>query len=158
MLFYNLEVNKNTVRGFGLLPNMARAAEFIKQNNIKGPIFNNYDIGGYLIFNLYPKEKVFVDNRPESYPKEFFSDVYIPMQEQESVWQQKRNQYDFNAIIFYYHDATPWAQKFLIARVTDPAWAPVYVDSYVLILAKRDSINQNVISKFELPSNIFKSR
>jgi len=54
---------------------------FFKENNLQGPIFNNYDIGGYLIFNLFPQEKVFVDNRPETYSSEFFQEDYIPMQE-----------------------------------------------------------------------------
>jgi tetratricopeptide (TPR) repeat protein len=49
--------------------------EFIKLNKLSGPIFNDIDWGGYLIFNLYPKEKVAVDTRcdmvyPVSYLKE----------------------------------------------------------------------------------------
>ncbi len=36
---------------------------FIKENNIKGNIFNEHVLGGYLIFNLYPDSKVFIDGR-----------------------------------------------------------------------------------------------
>jgi len=75
--------------GLGLLPYSHYAAQFFVKNNIQGPIFNNYDIGAYLIFHLFPKERVFVDNRPEAYSNKFFTDTYIPMQENEKIWAQK---------------------------------------------------------------------
>ncbi len=31
--------------GFGVTDNAKEAIDFIKQNNIKGPIYNNFDIG-----------------------------------------------------------------------------------------------------------------
>ena len=34
------------------------AAEFFKREKISGVIFNNADIGGYLIFHLSPQHKV----------------------------------------------------------------------------------------------------
>ena len=63
-------------KGIGLAKDDQKAAEFFKKENIQGPIFNNYDIGGYLIYYLYPGQKVFVDNRPEVYPKEFLQNVH----------------------------------------------------------------------------------
>jgi hypothetical protein len=115
---------KGSAFGFGLAPNVNVSADFMKQNNIKGPIFNNYDIGGYLIYHFYPEEPVFVDNRPEAYSVSFFDGIYIPMQEKEDVWQEKQDQYNLNTIFFYRRDATPWAQPFLIERIKDPEWCP----------------------------------
>ena len=40
--------------GLGVHQQDGVPAAFIKKNNLKGPIFNNYDIGGYLIFHLFP--------------------------------------------------------------------------------------------------------
>ncbi|MEK7566643.1 MAG: hypothetical protein AAB527_00705, partial [Patescibacteria group bacterium] len=55
--------------GIGLDRYSNGAGEFFKNNNLKGPIFNDYDIGGYIIYHLFPKEKVFVDNNgADSYP------------------------------------------------------------------------------------------
>lgn len=141
--------------GIGLSKEVLKAAEFFKQNKIRGPIFNNYDIGGYLIYYLYPQERVFVDNRPEAYPSSFFEDIYIPMQERKEIWKAVDNQYRFNALFFYRHDLTPWAQNFLIQRVSDPLWAPVYVDQWTIIFLKRDRANQSVIKQFQLPKEIF---
>ncbi len=143
--------------GWGLENHNSAAADFFKKENIQGPIFNNYDIGGYLIFHLYPREKVFVDNRPEAYPAHFFQNTYIPAEEKDERWKVLDQKYHFNAIFFSYHDATPWGQKFLASRVNDPVWAPIYVDPYSLLFVKRNENNQMVIKNYELPKNIFKT-
>jgi len=59
-------------RGLGLAAGVNASARFFLDQEIRGPIFNNYDIGGYLIYHLFPGERVFVDNRPEAYPASFF--------------------------------------------------------------------------------------
>ena len=151
--FYYSPFNSST--GFGLLPNINKSANFYSENNLKGPIFNNYDIGGYLIYHLYPEQKVFVDNRPEAYSVDFLKNTYIKMQEDEEIWQQQDEIYNFQTIYFYRHDATPWAQPFLIDRIKDPKWIPVYVDDYALILVKNNEENEGIIEKHRLSEEIF---
>jgi len=142
--------------GLGLEENNLRALDFFKEQNIKGPIFNNYDNGGYLIYGLYPKEKIFVDNRPEAYPASFFTDVYIPMQEKEDVWQKLQEQYKFNTIFFNRLDLTPWGQQFLISRVKDKSWVPIFIDDNSLIFVKNNEQNKELIQKYKLPQEMFK--
>ncbi|MFH1565688.1 MAG: hypothetical protein ABIB98_00600 [bacterium] len=141
--------------GFGVFPESEKSAKFFEDVGIKGPVFNNYDIGSYLIFYLFPKEKVFVDNRPEAYPLNFFKDVYVPMQEKEEVWDKVNDQYKFNVIYFYRHDMTPWAQPFLIKRVEDPKWVTVYVDDLTIIMVRNIEDNKEVIARYALPKSIF---
>ena len=148
----SLQTNKF---GLGLVPQNNIAAEFFKQNNIAGPIFNNFDIGSYLVYHLYPKERVFVDNRPEAYPASFFQDVYIPMQQSEDVWQQQSAFYNFNAIFFSHQDVTPWGQNFLVKRIGDAEWAPVFIDQYAIIFVKRNVLNKKLIEKHEIPRKTF---
>lgn len=132
------------------------SADFFKENKLAGPICNNYDIGSYLIFQLYPQEKVFVDNRPEAYPDVFFQEVYVPMQEDDEVWRRVAEQYDFNVIYFYLGDATNWGQEFLVKRVKDPEWAPVFADEYAIIFLKRNEKNKDLISRFEMSQDRFR--
>ncbi len=141
--------------GIGLAPKVNASADFFKTQHLAGPIFSNYDIGGYLIFHLYPQEKVFVDNRPETYPKSFFQDEYIPMQNDKTVWEKEMVKWNFNVIYFYRHDLTPWAQQFLITRISDPLWTPVFVDDYAIIFLKRNQKNADLIKKYELPQGLF---
>jgi hypothetical protein len=150
-----LPISNSDTFGFGLADNQNNAVSFFKENGLRGPIFNNYDIGGYLIYYLFPQEKVFVDNRPETYPSEFFQEVYIPMQEDKGVWLEKSKEYGLNTIVFYWHDATPWGQQFLIARVQDEEWAPVFVDERIIIFLKRNDLNKEVIDMFEISEDVF---
>ena len=46
------------------------AVEFIKENNITGRMFNNYNYGGFLIHEFYPDQKVFIDGRADMYGDE----------------------------------------------------------------------------------------
>ena len=147
--------------GLGLLPHNTDSVSFVQKTLIKGPFFSNYDIGGFIIFNLFTpnnQEKVFVDNRPEAYPKDFFPNTYIPMQENSELWKNKSEQYNFNAIWFYRLDMTPWSQAFLIERIQDPLWAAVFVDDYTIIFLKRNTQNREIIEQFELPKNMFSVR
>jgi len=142
--------------GLGLLAGTNDSAVFWQEHNLQGPIFNNYDIGAYLIYHLFPSEKVFVDNRPETYPVEFFDEIYIPLQENEEIWREKSEEYGFNALFFYFRDATPWGQKFLIARVQDENWASVFADERAIIFLKRNELNKIIIDEFEIPREMFR--
>ena len=158
LFFFNSKLPWNRNWGVGLMPEVNASAEFVKSKNISGPIFSNYDIGGYLIFHMYPKEKVFVDNRPEGYPTSFFQNEYIPMQENDSVWNKELIKWNFNIIWFNRNDLTPWSQQFLVTRIQDPEWAPVFVDSYTIIFLLRNEKNAKLIEQFELPKSMFTVR
>jgi hypothetical protein len=123
--------------GIGLKPGVENAADFLRKEKIAGPLFNNYDFGGYLIWELFPGEKVFVDNRPAEYPGSFFSDVYKPMQETAAIFEKVDQEYNFNAVFFYRRDITPWGTNFLKVIEINPAWAKVFEDDYAVIFVKK---------------------
>lgn len=157
-LNYSRITRQYDVLGLGLAEGVNQSAQFFLDHDIRGPVFNNYDIGGYLIYHLYPRERVFVDNRPEAYPDSFFQNTYVPVQQNEDAWQQQRNAYHINAIFFSYRDYTPWAQKFLVARIQDPQWAPVFADNYAIIFLARNDMNAAIIKQFEIPKERFSIR
>ncbi|MFC1756943.1 hypothetical protein ACFLZC_02200 [Patescibacteria group bacterium] len=152
---YQHIITKKSRLGFGLASENNSSVEFFRKENISGPILNNYDIGGFLIYHLYPLEKVFTDNRPEAYPNEFFEDVYVPMQQNDKIWKEQDAKYNFNVIFFSHRDYTPWGQQFLTTRVADENWASVFVDEYAIILLKRNEANASIIEKYELPKETF---
>ncbi len=142
----------NSARTFGFsVPNgLERAVEFVKENKIKGPMFNNFDIGGYLIWKLYPQEKVFVDNRPEAYSVKFFSEIYKPMQEDKTKWAEWSKKYGINLVFFGHADATPWGQAFLKSIVKDPVWKIVYLNEDAIVLIKNNPANAEIISRLAI--------
>jgi tetratricopeptide (TPR) repeat protein len=135
-------------QGIGLMHEASSAATFFKTQGLKGPIFNNADIGSYLIYYLYPQEKVFIDNRfSDAYSSQIF-ETFIAMTEQENIWLAMQQKYDFNSIFFYYYNTNTDERIFLRKRMNDPAWSLIYVDSYSVILIKNKPENQNIIRQF----------
>src|SRR3989344_4753963 len=49
---YYKKAGFSKVVGFSVPNRLERAVSFVKENEIKGPMFNNFDIGGYLIWKL----------------------------------------------------------------------------------------------------------
>ena len=116
--------------------NVKGAMDFVLNNNLPGPIFNNFDIGSYIIFRGYPKYQVFVDGRPEAYPAQFFPVTYIPMQSDFTAFKAEEEKWGFRTIIFSRTDQTPWGQTFLQNIVKDPTWKLVFVDEFMIILSR----------------------
>ncbi|MDO8496198.1 MAG: hypothetical protein Q7S43_01970 [bacterium] len=147
--FYNW---LDSAKTFGL--NVSGAAQegtdFVKVNKIQGPVFNNFDIGSYLAWQLYPDQKVFIDGRPEAYPVEFFDKIYKPMQRDEKVWQEMSEKYGINYVFFAHTDMTEWADEFLTSISRDKEWSMVFLNDAVVVFVKDIEINQSVIGKYQI--------
>jgi hypothetical protein len=143
--------------GLELIPGIDDAAEFFKREKISGPIFNNYNIGSYLIFHLSPEYKVFVDGRMEAFPKDFFKQTYVPMQLSNDLWHAMDRRYRFN-VIFYNPESTPWGHNFIWDRYVDPSWALVFYSKEAIIFLKRNEQNAPIIRRFGKYANIIDSR
>lgn len=133
--------------GFWAIDIGDKGVEFLQKNNIRGPIFNNFNIGSYLIFRLYPHEQIFVDGRPEAYSVEFF-DRYKKMQTDPEFFKAQSKKYHLNTVFFTHSDITPWAQSFLKIIVKNPDWTVVYLDDYVIIAVRNVAENKAVIQKY----------
>lgn len=119
-----------------LVENGKNALDFVLQNNLPNPIFNNFDIGSYIVYRGYPKLKVFVDGRPEAYPSEFFTNIYIPVQSDYLKFKELEKKTGFKTIIFSHTDQTPWAASFLQSVVKDDSWKLVFIDNFIVIFVK----------------------
>lgn len=132
--------------GYAMPMGASKAVDFLEQNKISGPIFNNFDIGSYLLYRLYPQEKVFVDGRPEAYPVSFFKNIYTPMEQNKNIFQQEDKKYHFNVIFISYTDQTPSNQQFLRDINANPEWRLVYLDPLIVIYIKNSPKNQYITS------------
>ncbi|HSK28601.1 MAG TPA: hypothetical protein VLA17_01440, partial [Candidatus Limnocylindria bacterium] len=139
--------------GIGLKPGNDMAAVFFHGENLQGPVFNNFDVGGYLTYHLYPKQQIFVDNRPEAYPLLFFRNEYFPLQQKESYWARRSGEYGFNVIVFNHRDRSRASEEFIVRRVLDPAWAPVFFDRDIIIFVRKHGSNQSTAEKYELATD-----
>jgi hypothetical protein len=122
--------------GLGSQESYRAGVDYFLANN-KGPIFNNFDIGGYLIYRMHDREPVFVDNRPEAYPVDFFQKTYISMQIDQKIFDEGVKTYNIKTVIWGTHDITPWSRDFMNRMVVDKAWNQVYKDDAMVIYTKK---------------------
>ncbi|QQG52540.1 MAG: hypothetical protein HY931_04465 [Candidatus Falkowbacteria bacterium] len=136
--------------GIGLGTGQEESFEFFRASGLSGPIFNNYDNGSALIFGLDNQEKVFVDNRPEAYSVKFFTDIYLPMQNEAAAWQRALAQYNIKTIYFSHTDQTPWGKTFLKRILADSDWQLIYFDRQYVILSRKSVTEAAILDKYAL--------
>ncbi len=136
-----------TRTGLSFQQSVQGSVNFLEKNNLPQPIFNNFDIGSYIIYKTYPQYKVFVDGRPEAYPKDFFSKTYIPVQSNYQQFDQLVQTLGIKTVIFSHTDQTPWAKTFLASIYTDPKWTMVYLDDFMVIYVKQDLAQDMKLTK-----------
>ncbi len=79
----------------GYLP--VNAVAYLREAAPPGPIFNNYNWGGYLIWAL-PQYPVFVDGRTDLFDDDFLRQ-YLAIYLGEEGWQEKLDSFDINLIL-----------------------------------------------------------
>lgn len=141
----NFQINKKEF-GLGLTKDSELAKDFIIKNNITGQIFNNYDIGSYLIMYLFPNQRPYVDNRPEAYSIEFF-DEYKELQYNINEFNEKAKQENITVILFNHNDNTPWAQSFLSQMIQNKEWFVAHIDKNAIIILKKENYEYLLNSK-----------
>ena len=145
--------------GIGLSKDTEKIAQFFIKNELKGPIFNDPDIGSYLIWYLYPKEKVYSDNRfGDAYSNEFFQKDYVDVVTNEDGWKETLEKYKFNTIIAYQYDNGYSLRDFIARRIRDPEWVWVYGDRFGVILVRNAPENQAVIDRYAITFDNMQSR
>mgnify|MGYP001581459372 CR=1 FL=1 len=157
LLIIGLILNYSSIQGFGFGSDKRgeNAVNFLISNNIKGPIFNNYDIGSYLAYRLYPKELVFVDGRPEAYPYSFYNTIYLPMQKDEKIFKEIDNRYLFNTVFINYPDQQSATITFLRSIIANNDWVPVYLDEYIVIFIKNNDANKETIQRYQISPSTY---
>ena len=105
---------------------------FLKKYHLDGPIFNDYVIGGYLMWDLYPDYKVFIDPRGGSYNNQVFPGLYGLYHEafDQRGHTQFTKKYPFKVAIIHYGNS-PLIFEFL--RSGDE-WRLLYFEKNAAIL------------------------
>lgn len=131
--------------GFGVRDHGKGAVDFILKNNIQDNLFNDFNIGGYLSYRIYPR-LVYVDNRPEAYPGDFPRDVYLRMLDEPQLFEQENQKYTFRGIILTHWDKTPFENKLLAYLVNNPQYQLVYLDYYSVVIVPQS--NTELVNAF----------
>ncbi|WP_157819273.1 hypothetical protein [Mariprofundus aestuarium] len=72
LLSYPILEQRHQKERDSLIP--VKATEFIIKAGLSGRMFNTYHFGGYLIYRLYPDQRVFIDGRADMYGDAFLKE------------------------------------------------------------------------------------
>ncbi len=118
-----------------------KAAEFVVNSGITGNMFNSYHFGGYLIYRLYPTQRVFIDGRADMYGDDFFKE-YAKIISVRSGWGGTFDKYQIDYIITGRDE--PLRQ--LLQTCGD--FRLVYDDKYNSVLVRNAPRYADIIAKY----------
>lgn len=115
-----------------------KEVEFIKKYRLPQPIFNDYLIGGYLIWSLYPDYKVFIDPRYGPYWKQVGPDYYNLL---EGINADKlkafHDKYPFKTAIIHYIEI-----RLILTFLSSDNWRLVYFGDTAAIFVHKDVFDE----------------
>lgn len=118
------------------------ALDFALRNQIAGPMFNNDGWGGYIIYDSYPRYKVFIDGRSDMYGDGFLKE-YLKVASAKIDCEDVLNKY---GVTWMLHNANAPICQLLVAR---GKWKLVYADRTANLLLKDIPENHELIDKYK---------
>lgn len=134
----------------GVFP--VEAARFLKQSGMAGKMFNTYGMGGYLIWELWPGKKVFIDGREDVYLKPGVLEEYVRCFESRERWHALVARYGIDFAILRYPESPPSSpeRSVEVLAFSRQEWALIYFDEVAAIYARRNGLNDELIRKSEI--------
>lgn len=128
-----------------------KAVQFLKDNNIQGNFFNDFNSGAYMLGKLYPQIKVYMDGRTELYGSQRFNRYrQIWNEGNEELFEQDVERFNLTGVLLNaHHQDIPEPVLKMMAR-HDDEWALVYFDFDGVIYLKRIPENQRFIRLYEI--------
>ena len=121
-----------------LLP--VKAADFVLANGIEGRMFNAYHYGGYLLYRLYPWQKVFVYGRTDIYPEGFLTE-FNAIYRGDPNWKASFESYEIDYVIC--ESKAPLRQLLLAGD----SFRLVYDDSHHSVLVRDSEKYRSIIAQ-----------
>jgi len=136
------------------------AGAFIKSNKIKGNIFSDMGSGGYLIWELYPENQVFMDTRALNGNLLFEYDLIIRATETlnpeglkegiKPLWKRLLDHYNINIIVLNCMDVMGNITPLMLTLLEEDDWKPVYASLSHVVFLRDTKENYEVIEKFRI--------
>ncbi len=111
------------------IPYPVGAADYISKLQTTVRMYNDFGWGGYLIYRLYPQQRVFIDGRVDVYRGPVFED-FITVQNVDVGWREILARYGVNLVIIQRGSALDYA------LAHEPGWRVGYRDSISVVYQK----------------------
>lgn len=113
-----------------------QAVQYLEKHPPKGKMFNEYFIGGYLIYALELPQKVFIDGRADMYGEKIFGD-YRKIVQLDETTNELLDEYKIDWVIF------PADRPLVLYLKAGGDWTEIYQDNQVAILTRNSSGRNN---------------
>ncbi len=135
-IYYPLTAQANLKAQEEFLP--IGAVDFIEehQDSLPPEMFNSYNWGGYLIWRLYPRYRVFIDGRTDVYDDALVRE-YLKVPWVRPGWREVLEQYNVNFILI---ESGSVLTTFL---AEDDEWRSVYADHMATVFVRRSAASNN---------------
>lgn len=107
-----------------------QATDWIESHPIGGTMFNDFNWGGYLLYRLWPGQRVFIDSQSDFYGESFMRQ-YSSIYNGEANWDAELTRYNVKWII------VPREAGLAKAASVSPDWQSIYQDSVAIIFARK---------------------
>jgi hypothetical protein len=110
--------------------------QFVRHNKPAGPLFNSYNWGGYLIFELWPEYPVYVDGRTDLYDDAFLR-RYLNVVVAGEGWERSLDEDGINLVLVEVN--SPLA----LALRRDPNWVEAYRDELAAVFTRAQTVQSS---------------
>ena len=130
------------------------AADYLLEHHVTGPMFNTYEQGGYLIWRLWPQERVFIDGRSlsEAVYRDYNQILFNRGSYADQVAgprEELLNRYGVQVVVMNTMDYVSGALYPLAIALANPIsteWEMVYDDSQAVVFLRRPPPGTPVLS------------
>jgi hypothetical protein len=120
-----------------------RASQFVKDQRLPGPAFNDMSNGGYMTWDEPIPGGVYVDGRLEVYDAPFL-DTYVRQVGNPQQWQEEMDRRNIKTVIFFHW--WPNHRNLNNYLFRDPRWAVVYYDETSIVAVRKEG-NEDAIAR-----------
>jgi len=124
------------------------AAEFLRRNPVPGNMFNFFDIGGFLDWQLYPQALTFIDGR--TYSQEVFLD-HQTVTGALPGWERVLARYNVTYAVLKGMDSSGMILPIVPVLANDPGWSLVFSDGLFLVFVRNTPETEQYVRRHAIP-------
>ena len=109
----------------------AAAVSFLVAQRPPAPLLNHYNWGGYFIWKLYPRYRVFIDGRADLYGDAFMNDLATSYYLRGDSWRDPFEKWGIRTVVL------PPDAPLVTALRALPDWQIIYADDQAVVLTRR---------------------
>jgi len=109
------------------------AVNYLEKQNVPGPLVSTDSWGGYLIYRLYPRVRMVVDDRHDFYGEEFLKS-YLKMVRVEPGWEEFLDEHRAQSVL------APKNSALANILLETPGWKAIYTDDMAVVVARAEDV------------------